>query len=721
VRITAGGQNLRGAREVFVSGEGVTGKVVGFARAPWLLKTEDRRVVAQYLRRLASWQAGNAARGPRNTKPPPEAPEGLPDHPMLKKLDKLSPRELRRIAYEYLDPARRSQLSAQIAETVTVELTVAPDAAPGDRELRLRTPGGLTNPVLFEVGTLPEYDECEPNDYRTTVQPPVDVPCVFNGQVSFKDLDRFRFRARKGDKLVIDAQARRLVPYLADAVPGWFQAVLAVRDDQGNELAFADDNRFDPDPVLHFEVPADGFYVIEIRDAIHRGRADFVYRITVAERPFVRSIFPLGGRAGSVTPVKLEGWNLESSWARLDTAPGAPRLRKLGRIPYAVDDLPECDDKTTKLTPPVIVNGRIAKAGEVDRFRFEGRTGQEIVAEVEARRLGTPLDSLLRITDASGRVVAWNDDHPDPAAGLVTHQADSYVHAKLPADGAYFVTVADAQGHGGPAFAYRLRLGTPRPDFTVLVTPASINIPATGLAEITVHAVRRDGFTGPIELSLRDAPRGFVLGGRWIPAGVDKVRMTLAGRPQGRRRGEPIPLRIVAHALIDAGAVEHDVVPAEDMMQAFGLRHLVPAERLMVDIARTWRRGAALRLEDDRPVRIPAGGTAEARILAPTLQARPDNVKVAWKLDDPPAGVALRSVSRDGQTLVLVLAAEPGKAAGGLAGNLIVTAHIEITLPPRGKGKGKAAPRKQRIVVPLPAVPFVVVGSGQGSDSSSPG
>src|SRR6185369_1395468 len=49
-----------------------------------------------------------------------------------------------------------------------------------------------------------------------------------------------------------DRNARALIPYLADAVPGWFQATLALRDAKGRELAYDDDFRFNPDPVLAF-------------------------------------------------------------------------------------------------------------------------------------------------------------------------------------------------------------------------------------------------------------------------------------------------------------------------------------------------------------------------------------------------------------------------------------------------------------------------------------
>jgi len=338
------------------------------------------------------------------------------------------------------------------------------------------------------------------------------------------------------------------------------------------------------------------------------------------------------------------------------------------------------------------------------------------VVEVHARRLGSPLDSLIQLTDAAGFVLAWNDDHPDKRAGLVTHQADSYLHAKLLATETYYVRVADAQRRGGGAFAYRLRVSKPRPDFAVIVTPASVNVPSGGCAPITVHVVRRDGFDGAIELSVPDAPRGLSLSGARIPAGSDRIRMTLSAPSASRvRHSQPIPLTIKARAKLGGKTVQHMAVPAEDMMQAFGLRHLVPAKQLLVDIIGVWRRVLPWRLRDTRSVRIPLGGEAEVEFIAARL---PPLADIEFQLIEPPKGIALGAarMTRDGVALTLL--AERGKAAGGLVDSLIIEVRMQLPAPPaRGKKakkqggkKGKAAPRKRVEHVLLPAVPFVVSG-----------
>ena len=119
------------------------------------------------------------------------------------------------------------------------------------------------------------------------------------------------------------------------------------------------------------------------------------------------------------------------------------------------------------------------------------------------------LDSVLKLTDAAGRQLAFNDDHEDKACGLITHHADSWLRAVLPSAGTYYLHLYDAQNQGGPEYAYRLRISPPRPDFDLRVVPSSINVRAGAAVPITVHALRRDGFNGPIDLELKDAPAGF--------------------------------------------------------------------------------------------------------------------------------------------------------------------------------------------------------------------
>jgi len=374
----------------------------------------------------------------------------------------------------------------------------------------------------------------------------ITLPATLNGQIMPGSVDRYRFRLVKGQRLVVAAGARELRPYISDAVPGWFQATLGLYDAKGKEVAYADAYRFHPDPVLYYEGPSDGEYLLEIKDSIFRGREDFVYRIGVGELPFLTSIFPLGGKAGARTAVETKGWNLPAPRLTQTAKDKGARLLAVrrgdllsNRVPFAVDTLPERLERepnnqtksAQRVKLPLIVNGRIQPPGDWDIFRIQGRAGEEIVAEVFARRLDSPLDSMLKLTDAKGRQLAANDDHEDQSMGLMTHHADSRIEFTLPAKGTYYLHLGDAQRKGGPEYAYRLRLSRPQPGFELRVAPSSISVRAGMTVPITVYALRKDGFAGQIALRLRDAPQGFLLSGAWVPAGQDKVRLTMTAPP----------------------------------------------------------------------------------------------------------------------------------------------------------------------------------------------
>src|SRR6185369_15574748 len=110
-------------------------------------------------------------------------------------------------------------------------------------------------------------------------------------------------------------------------------------------------------------------------------------------------------------------WNLLRERLSLDARPGGDAVRSAAvqrdgrssnRLPYRVDKLPEIDESAAggashvqAVALPIVVDGRIDRAGDVHVFQFDGRAGDEVVADVEARRLRSPMDSTLRIVDAS--------------------------------------------------------------------------------------------------------------------------------------------------------------------------------------------------------------------------------------------------------------------------------------------------------------------------------
>ena len=711
-----GGQLLDGVTNAWVSGAGVQVAVVDYNKP---LTPQQANALREQLRELQAKRRGSGGQGSTN------ATWTAADNKMLA--------EIR----QKLATFQRRQPNPAIAETATLRVTLAPDAEPGDRELRVGARLGLSNPLVFWVGELGEFRKPEadpntgparfkparnPNEQRST--PPTEtritLPAVANGQILPGGVDWYRFSARRGQRLVVAAGARALIPYLADAVPGWFQAALTLCDAKGHELAYADHYQFHPDPVLFFEVPSDGDYLVQVRDSIYRGREDFVYRLTIGELPFLTSIFPLGGPAGSPTTLELTGWNLPTN--RLVLTPSMPSTRLVSirsgnhlsnPLPFAIGDLPECLEKepnnsletAQSVTLPVVINGHVDEPGDQDIFGFAGNAGDALVAEVYARRLESPLDSVLELTDATGRRIAFNDDYEDRASGLNTHHADSYLRVTLPADGTYYVRLTDQQHQGGADYAYRLRLGPPLADFDLRVVPSSITARAGASVPVTIYALRKDGFTNEITLALKDAPAGTTLSGGRLQAGADQVRLTL--KAPARPAKEPFSLSIEGRAVIAGQEVIRTAVPADDMMQAFAYRHLVPAHELKLAVLPNarWLAGDMVKVLGPTPIRIPAGGTARLRLRTPGPAFAQ---RVRLELNEPPEGISLQRLTPSPEGAELVVQSDAAKVKPGLKGNLIINLYPER--PAGTAPKGKAPANNRRFAIgSLPAIPFEIV------------
>jgi hypothetical protein len=101
-----------------------------------------------------------------------------------------------------------------------------------------------------------------------------------------------------------------------------------------------------------------------------------------------------------------------------------------------------------KIHVPQVIDGLIDRPRDVDVFRFEGKAGQKILAEVLAARHGSGLDSILTLYDAKGQQLATNDDWGD--------SIDSRLEVTLPRAGTYYLTLIDAHDQGGPEHPYRL-------------------------------------------------------------------------------------------------------------------------------------------------------------------------------------------------------------------------------------------------------------------------
>ena len=698
--VMVGGQHLEGITAGEVSGKGVQVTVTGFIKPlPQKRFNEFRDSIAEHRKQtMDSMQPG------KNRK------EKLADITAVLQEDGATDEEIRlfRIMQSQRNDPKR-QPNTQLAEMVTLRLEIAPDAPKGPRTLRLYGKNGVTNPLSILVGDYPELSKPVSTEPPPASPPAIQFPVILNGQILPGQTDRYVFHAARGERLVFVAQARDLIPYLADAVPGWFEPVMTIQDVAGNPLTSAQSFRFAPDPVLAFDVKEAGDYTLLIRDALYRGREDFVYRITAGKIPFVTGIFPLGALSGSNAGVEVFGWNLPRQRISFAVPPGEG-VEKMPQLEngFATTDVAfahgefaeplavEPDNDQAHAEPvavPTNVNGRIDYPGDADVFSIKCKKGSPVVVEVFARRLHSPLDSFLRITDADGKQLASNDDLDDKESGLLTHHADSRIDFVPPSDGQYFVHLSDAQRQGGPEYAYRLRLDRPRPDFALRVVPSGINGAPGATVPVTIYAARKDGFAGEINVST--ATDGFRLSGGRIPPGSDSVAATLTF-PEAAK-GTPLPLDITGTAEISGSQVSRKALPADDRLQAFIYHQLVPAPELLAYPLPDRPPRKRLQLATEI-VSISTDGAGEAKVVLPKSV---DKNRVQAVLKNAPEGIWIDKVSPGQDGVDIAFKADRTKAKPG---NLLV----ELTAGRAAVPADKDQSEKRWPLGLLPAIPCVL-------------
>jgi hypothetical protein len=174
-------------------------------------------------------------------------------------------------------------MAANPGQAVTVEpvgsarllkprLALTAPETPGIHEVPFDIDGKKTNPTTLIVSPLPQVVEQEPNDTPEQAQR-IAPPCGVNGRVGAKrDLDHFIFHAAKGKAVRFEVKARRFGTALRSSL----DSVLDVMTPKGQVLATNDD-AVGKDAALVFTPPADGDYVVRLRDLNSKGGDTFVY------------------------------------------------------------------------------------------------------------------------------------------------------------------------------------------------------------------------------------------------------------------------------------------------------------------------------------------------------------------------------------------------------------------------------------------------------------
>ncbi|MBO7220770.1 MAG: hypothetical protein J6V21_06265 [Alistipes sp.] len=499
------------------------------------------------------------------------------------------------------------QSSPQLADRIKIKITIAENVPCGVYDLRLQGPRGVSNMLPFEVASYPNFVEGK----RSTWRKPNKVeslPAVLCGQVSPGGIDYFRFSGYKGDTIVASVKGRQLVPYIADAVPGWFQPVIKLVDSRGKEVAYSDDYHHNVDPVIITTLPKDGNYTLMIHDAIYRGRQDFNYRIQLGVIPFVTGRYPAYGVAGKKVKQEIEGVNLGTNKAvvkvKKDGYHQLSFTNKTGTSNcvsfYALPKgkrLIHCPKEGAELTTSVAIADSLTAQSRIKRYKIKAYEDEQIIIELIGRRNGSRMDAIIRLRDELGEVVAEADDTEDPIQGLMTFHADPILKYTPKITEMLTLEVEDLHRGYGKDYHYLLRRHKQMPSFTAFVSPANITIPSGGTSTFRVDINGR--VKRPANLIVKGLPKGFTTSSLRLRSGRRwDVSITSPKGAEVKR----FPIEVKLDYPGGEGIERADVLPVDNMMQAFYYTHHIPAAELALDVAEPSPYRMSLALDLNEPV-----------------------------------------------------------------------------------------------------------------------
>ncbi|MFO0918290.1 MAG: hypothetical protein U0872_08250 [Planctomycetaceae bacterium] len=456
-----------------------------------------------------------------------------------------------------------------VANTFTV--TIAPDVPVGRYQLNAVGFFGISNPRTFQVGARPEITETEPNNSVEQAQS-VEWNQTINARMNAAtDVDWFKINGKAGQRMLGQLYARRLDSRLDGTIELYDvrgRRLAVARNNVHHDPLL--DVTFPADGVYLLKVfdfvyggGEEYAYRFTLTDGPH---LDFVF--PPAGAPGTTGPFTIYGRnlpGGEPTDVKSYGHALQKltvnipvptdptqldphlpleqfsagidGFSYVYTGPtGASNsvLIAFANGPVTLEQEPNNDPaKPQSIGIPGEIAGQFQSRGDIDYYTFEARAKETYWFEVIGHRLGYGADPYFTIdrvvVDDKGketlqRVVAADDDPVNPLPVIFElPNDDATVKFTAPADGKYRIAMRDrsAASRGDPSLIYRLLIRKESPDFRVVAVPVSPTAPnvrqaspwSVGLrrgdhAAVPVAVLRRDGFTGPVQIVAEGLPPG---------------------------------------------------------------------------------------------------------------------------------------------------------------------------------------------------------------------
>jgi len=504
---------------------------------------------------------------------------------------------IKAIDFEDMPPRKRNvslHHGGIVRDRVKCRFVIAADCPLGEHALRLRTAETLSTVATFWVGPFPIVPELERGGFEVTyrggetvvtandkaiVQPnnslktaqEIPLSCTIAGQIKVTrelDDDYFRVQLEKGQRLSVEIDSVRLCDKAY--AESEYDLMVRILDQDGKVLVEQDDSDLHvQDPIASLVAPHGGKYFIHIRQQLFKAGRWIYYRAHVGgfQRPLIA--YPLGGRAGAATRLRLLGdpggttqqvVTLPAKPGDFTLFPGPKREQPPSGLPLRVSSYPNVLEKPDQVTPvqalPAALNGIIARPGQQDVFRFSVDKKKRYRVRVFARGLGSPLDTRIwfrHVSDEKNEMEADDATWADRGKPVVPNSLqrpellDPSVIFAPRHDGEYLLGIADMRGLGGERFVYRVEI-EPAQDVIHTHTVSWANdrfeinrtagfiVPRNNRWTTNVYIApeRGNAYDGPLRLVPRGLPDGVTMTAPLFQPGMNGVPVQFVAAPGTR-------------------------------------------------------------------------------------------------------------------------------------------------------------------------------------------
>ena len=452
------------------------------------------------------------------------------------------------------------------------KVSVAAEVPAGRYEMRARGDFGVSNAVLFDVGTTPEVVEAGGNATFESAMA-LTVPVVVNGRADDNAFDYYAIDVAAGTVIEISC--------VSEGIDSKMDPVVDVLDGGGVLVAGNNDaGAGGRDSRLVFKSDAGGRHVLRVQDLLFEGGGEHRYRMSVGAVVSAVSVYPNVVQRGKDSEVlvsfgdgRTERRTIKPEGSLRGGLGAASRMgagidwMEVAGVPVGVSDLPVVEESesnddweaATKLTVPCVVAAQSGLDDDRDRFVFEAKAGDVLVLELVGDRLGAHADYAMAVfkvtrgedgTWGEGRIAENDDAGWDVGiAEVVRKSRDPRLTLTVKEDGLYGVKVWNQFSGARVVKHYGLRVGPAAPAFRVLVSagaavkdgakvdPTPVVLREGGAALIDVWIERRDGFGGDVRVGVEGLREGTECREVVIAAGGNHGKLVLRDRVGGAWSG----------------------------------------------------------------------------------------------------------------------------------------------------------------------------------------